>query len=70
MKGFLNELFVDRIFGFLTNSATNLDLDLKRRLVEIFFQSKKSPIRTKKKFEKDQRQVRKPVSRVAIHPRT
>ena len=52
MKGFLNELFVDRIFGFSTNSATNLDLDLKRRLVEIFFQSKKSPIKTKKSSKK------------------
>ena len=47
MKGFLNEPFVDRIFGFSTNSATKLDLDLKYRLVEIFFESNKSPIKTK-----------------------
>ena len=42
MKGFLNEPFVDRIFNFSTNSATKLDLNLKRRLVEIFFESNKS----------------------------
>ena len=70
MKGFLNEPFVVRIFGFSTNSAIKLDLHPKRRLVEIFFESNKSPIKPKKKFEKDQRQVGKPVSRVAIHPRT
>ena len=51
MKGFLNEPFVDRIFGFSTNSATKLDLDLKRRLVEIFFESNKSPIKTKKNLK-------------------
>ena len=44
MKGFLNEPFVDRIFGFSTNSATKLDLDLERRLIEIFFESNKSTI--------------------------
>ena len=52
MKGFLNEPFIDRIFGFPTNSATMLDLDLKRRLVEIFFESNKSPIKTKKSSKK------------------
>ena len=52
MKGFLNEPFVDRIFGFLINTATKLDLDLKRRLVEIFFESKKSPIKTKTSWKK------------------
>ena len=67
MKGLLNEPFVDRIFGFLTNSATKLDIDLKRRLVEIFLESNNQ---NEKKFAKDQRQVGKPVSRVAIHPRT
>ena len=49
MKGFLNEPFVYRIFGFSTNSATMLDLDQKRRLVIVFFESNKSPIKTKKK---------------------
>ena len=49
---FLNEPFVDRIFGFLTSSATKLDLDLKRRLVEIFFEFNKSPIKTKKGSKK------------------
>ena len=48
MKGFLSEPFVDRIFAFSTNFATMLDLDKKRRLVEIFFESNKSPIKTKK----------------------
>ena len=48
MKGFLNEQFVDRIFGFLTNSATKLDLDLKRRLVEILFESKNRQSKRKK----------------------
>ena len=48
MKGFLNEPFVDRIFGFSTNSTTMLDLDQKRRLVIVFFESNKSPIKTKK----------------------
>ena len=62
MKGFLNEPFFDRIFGFSTNSATKLNLDLKRRLVEIFLESNKSPIKTKKRLEKDQRKVGKPVS--------
>ena len=52
MKGFLNEPFIDRIFVFSTNSATKLDLDLKRRLVEIFFESSKSPIKTKKSSKK------------------
>ena len=52
MKEFLNEPVVDRIFGFSTNSATMLDLDQKRRLVEIFFESKKSHIKTKKKVRK------------------
>ena len=52
MKGFLNEPFVDRIFGFSTNSATKIDLDLKRRLVEVFFESNKSPIKTKKSSKK------------------
>ena len=47
MKGFLNEPFVDRIFGFSTNSTTMLDLDQKRRLVDIFFEFNKSPIKTK-----------------------
>ena len=55
MKGFLNEPFVDRIFGFSTNSTTMLDLDQKRRLIEIFFESNKSPIKTKKTLEKEQR---------------
>ena len=67
MKGFLSEPFVDRIFAFSTNSATMLDLDQKRRLVEIFFESNKSPIKTKKSSKK--RKVGKPVSRVSIHPR-
>ena len=48
MKGFLNEPFIDRIFGFSTNSTTMLDLDQKRRLVIVFFESNKSPIKTKK----------------------
>ena len=48
MKGFLNEPFADQIFGFSINSATNLDIDLKRRLVKIFFESNKSQIKTKK----------------------
>ena len=48
MEGLLNEPFVDRIFGFPANSATKLYLDPKRRLVEIFFESNKSPIKTKK----------------------
>ena len=52
MKGFLNETLVDRIFAFSTNSATMLDLDQKRRLVEIFFESNKSPIKTKKNSKK------------------
>ena len=52
MKGFLSEPFVERIFAFKTNSATMLDLDQKRRLVEIFFESNKSPIKTKKKVRK------------------
>ena len=55
MKGFLSEPFVDRIFDFSANSATMLDLDQKRRLVDIFFESNKSPIKTKKKFEKEKR---------------
>ena len=38
--------------SFSTNSATKLDLDLKRRLVEIFFESNKSPIKTKKSSKK------------------
>ena len=50
MKGFLNEPFVDRIFDFSTNPATNLIL--KRRLVEIFSESNKSPIKTKKSSQK------------------
>ena len=70
MKELINEPFADQIFGFSTNSATMFDLDQKRQLVEIFFKSNKSPIKTKKKFEKEQRQVKKPVSRVAIHLRT
>ena len=52
MKGFLSESFVDQIFAFSTNSATMLDLDQKRRLVEIFFESNKSPIKTKKSSKK------------------
>ena len=52
MKGFLNEPFFDRIFSFLTNSATKLDLDLKHRLIEIFFESNKSPIKTKESWKK------------------
>ena len=48
MKGFLSEPFVDLIFAYSTNSATMLDLDQKRRLVEIFFESNKSLIKTKK----------------------
>ena len=48
MKGFLNKPFIDRIFGFSTNYDTMLDLDQKHRLVEIFFESNKSPIKTKK----------------------
>ena len=52
MKGFLSEPFVDRIFAFSTNSDTMLDLDQKRRLVEIFFESNKSPIKTKKSSKK------------------
>ena len=52
MKGFLNEPFVYRIFGFSTNSATMLDLDQKRRLVIVFFESNKSPIKTKKSSKK------------------
>ena len=70
MKGFLNEPFVGRIFGFSTNSTIMLDLDQKGRLIEIFFAFNKSPIKTKINFEKEQRQVGKPVSRVAIYPRT
>ena len=52
MKGFLNEPFVDRIFGFSINSATMLDLDQKRRLVIVFFESNKSPTKTKKSSKK------------------
>ena len=52
MKGFLSGPFVDRIFAFSSNSATMLDLDQKRRLVEIFFESNKSPIKTKKSSKK------------------
>ena len=52
MKGFLNEPFVDRIFGFSTNPTTMLDLDQKRRLVEIFFEFNKSPIKTRKSSKK------------------
>ena len=52
MTGFLSEQFVDRIFAFSTNSATTLDLDQKRRLVEIFYESNKSPIKTKKSSKK------------------
>ena len=52
MKGFLNEPFVDRICGFSANSAIKLDLDLKRQLVEIFFESNKSLIKTKKSSKK------------------
>ena len=54
MKRFLSEPFVDRIFAFSTNSATMLDLDQKRRIVEIFFESNnyKSPIKTKKSSKK------------------
>ena len=48
MKGFLSEPFVERIFAF----STMLDLDQKRRLVEIFFESNKSPIKTKKSSKK------------------
>ena len=55
MKGFLNEPFVDRIFGFSTNSATMLHLDLERRLVGIFFESNKSPIKTRKKSSEKSR---------------
>ena len=57
MKGFLSEPFVDRIFAFSTNSATMLDLDQKRRLVEIFFESNKSPIKTKKRRDKMENQL-------------
>ena len=57
MKGFLSEPFVDRIFAFSTNSATMLDLDQKRRLVEIFFESNKSPIKTKKRRDKLENQL-------------
>ena len=57
MKEFLSEPFVDQIFAFLTNSATMLDLDQKRRLVEIFFQSNKSPIKTKKSSKKLENQL-------------
>ena len=52
MKGFRSEPFVGRIFAFSTNSATMLDLDQNRRLVEIFFESNKSPIKTKKSSKK------------------
>ena len=52
MKGFLNEPFVDRIFGFSTNSATMLDLDQKRPLVIVYFESNKSTIKTKKSSKK------------------
>ena len=52
MKGFQSEPFVDRIFAFSTNPATMLDLDQKRRLVEIFYESNKSPIKTKKSSKK------------------
>ena len=52
MTRFLSEPFVDRIFAFSINSATMLDLDQKRRLVEIFFESNKSPIKTKRSSKK------------------
>ena len=52
MKGFLNEPFVDRIFGFSTSPTTMLDLDHKRQLVEIFLEFNKSPIKTKKSSKK------------------
>ena len=52
MKGFLSEPFVDRIFAFSTNSTSMLDLYQKHRLVDIFFESNKSPIKTKKSSKK------------------
>ena len=52
MKGFLSEPFVDRNFAFSTNSASMLDLDQKHRLVKVFFESNKSPIKTKKSSKK------------------
>ena len=52
MKRFLSEPFVDRIFGFSTDSATKFELDVKIRLVEIFFESNESPIKTKKRSKK------------------
>ena len=47
----MNYLLTESLF-FSTNSATMLDLDQKRRLVEIFFESNKSPIKTKKSLKK------------------
>ena len=52
MQGFLNKLFVDRIFGFPINPTTMLDLDQKRRLVEILFEFHKSPVKTKENSKK------------------
>ena len=59
MNEFLNESFFDRIFSLSINSAIMLDLDQKRRFVETFFESNKSLFKTKRKFEKGQRQVGK-----------
>ena len=52
MNGFLNEAFVDWIFAFSTNSATMLDPDQEHQLVEIFFESNKSPMKMKKSLKK------------------
>ena len=57
MKGFLSEPFVDRIFAFLTNSATMLDLDQKRRLIEIFFESNQNEKSSKKRRDKLENQL-------------
>ena len=69
MKELVNERFVNQILSFLINSAIMLDLDQKRRLVEIFFEFNKSPIKMKRRFEKEQKQFGKPVavSLKAIH---
>ena len=44
MKGFLNEPFVDRIFGFSTNSATRNDDWLKFSLNQTNRQSKREKV--------------------------
>ena len=54
MKGFLNEPFVYRIFGFSTNSATMFDLDQKRWLVS-FLWIQQIANQNEKKFKKEKR---------------